>query len=967
MRLGTYEVMGELGRGGMGVVLRARAADGRDVAIKVLLKPGSANAVARFDRERRLLAGLGKAEGFVALLDAGSSPKGPYVVMPFVAGGTLRAKLTNGPLGVEETAALGEALATSLGKAHALGIVHRDLKPENILFEGPAGAGRPLVADLGLAKHFFADEAARSVSLSKTGELKGTAGYMAPEQMNDAKSVGPPADVFAIGAILYECLTGQEAFGGDSAHARIFRVASGQFEPIRRVRPQTPRWLAKIVQRTLASDPAKRYADGNALALALASRGAGDRPAWLIPAAAAASCATLALALFASTLGRRPDTPPVPAETATPTATAPTPAPTKKPGHALPDFTRKFEKTRRTRLAAVLGDPAWKLPNGGGAVSFVDDKRYAVASGFDVFICDAATGRQLRRIPLTIGNTMSLETSPDGTRLLVTGHEQLSTVVEISSGVELAQLKGQFRQIYSGHWFPDGQRVATASDDDGSLRVWEAGTGEQIWAGRGHQCVWSCAVSPDGKWIVTSGVADGPNPKPDGGWARKGWNVEHTSEAMAPPEDRSDFALRLWDAATGRIVRALVGHRQFAHCVTFSPDGTRIASCGWDTTVRVWDTATGDLLRTLEGHVDAVRCVRFAGPDELVSCGLGSESTVRVWDLRKPPGSELVATFTSQLGGVGDVSVSRDGRRALSTGVDGTVRLWDLEGLKEISKVSGHAGPVIGIGAPAETKLVVTGGRDGTVRSWDLVEARESASRATASFASAFALAPDAVRALVGHDNGTMDILDLASGASQTVTAHQGRVGAVAFLPRGDRAQSAGADRKSRQWDIRWNTEAGGFDAFAAPTALSISGDGTTFLLVSREEGLLVWNDTNRGTFLKYDIPAASAVLASDARAAFVATANHALASFQFDVGPRVFAENHPVELVAVTSDYRLGAAATSSGVIELWDMQKGLAVDSIPFGTEDRVTALAFAHDDRALYVGTACGVTLAFELVAR
>src|SRR5205814_777632 len=94
------------------------------------------------------------------------------------------------------------------GRAHRLGLVHRDLKPENVLF---GVDGEPLVADLGLAKHF---DAARSAALSETGQFRGTAGYMAPEQMRDSKGVGPPADVFALGAVLHECLAGTPAFRG---------------------------------------------------------------------------------------------------------------------------------------------------------------------------------------------------------------------------------------------------------------------------------------------------------------------------------------------------------------------------------------------------------------------------------------------------------------------------------------------------------------------------------------------------------------------------------------------------------------------------------------------------------------------------------------------------------------------------------------------------------------------------------
>ncbi|MBI3723507.1 serine/threonine protein kinase, partial [bacterium] len=205
MRVGAYEVLSEIGRGGGGCVLRARARDGSEVALKLLhrRKEGDA-ALARFERETRLLAAMGETDGFVPVLDAGEAPEGAFLVMPLLTGGTLRDRL-RGPLGIDETISLGLALARALGRAHAKGIVHRDVKPENVIFTGD---GRPLVAALGLAKHFVREgpSAPLSVSLSRAGEIRGTFGYASPEQLRDAKSVGPTSDVFSLGSILYECL-----------------------------------------------------------------------------------------------------------------------------------------------------------------------------------------------------------------------------------------------------------------------------------------------------------------------------------------------------------------------------------------------------------------------------------------------------------------------------------------------------------------------------------------------------------------------------------------------------------------------------------------------------------------------------------------------------------------------------------------------------------------------------------------
>ncbi len=275
MKIGPYEVLNELGRGGMGVVYRVRAPDGREAALKLLLRVDP-ETFAHFERERRLLASLGERDGFVGLLDAGVSAEGAWLVMPFVPGGTLRKRLEAGPLPVEETVRLGLALARTLGAAHARGIVHRDVKPENVLF---AGDGRPLLADLGLAKHFdpLAKGASQSVSLTRHGTTKGTAGYMALEQLEDPGSVGPPADVFSLGAVLYECLAGRPPFAGGSVLEVLTRLSSGIVAPIGRA--EVPPWLEEIVVRSLALEPRVRFAGGSALARAIQSRGGGKVPA----------------------------------------------------------------------------------------------------------------------------------------------------------------------------------------------------------------------------------------------------------------------------------------------------------------------------------------------------------------------------------------------------------------------------------------------------------------------------------------------------------------------------------------------------------------------------------------------------------------------------------------------------------------------------------------------------------------
>ncbi len=294
MKVAGYEILNEVGRGGMGVVFRVRTPDGRDAALKILAHSDPA-IFARFERERRLLESLGEDEGFVALIDAGRTKEGAWLVMPYMAGGTLRARLQHGPLDVDDALALGIDLASALGHAHAKGIVHRDVKPENILF---TSEGRPLVADLGLAKHFdrSATGGSQSLSLTASGVARGTAGYMSPEQFEDAKSVGPACDVFALGAVLYECLGGRPAFPGDSALEILAKVSSGVVEALER--PDVPAWLERVLFKALSRDPKKRFPDGASLAQALREGGAKRSRRGPVLAASALTLVAAAVVFF---------------------------------------------------------------------------------------------------------------------------------------------------------------------------------------------------------------------------------------------------------------------------------------------------------------------------------------------------------------------------------------------------------------------------------------------------------------------------------------------------------------------------------------------------------------------------------------------------------------------------------------------------------------------------------------------
>jgi len=254
-----YEILGELGRGGMGVVYRARQVRlDRLCALKMILSGAhSADAeVARFLVEARAIARL-QHPGIVQVFEVGEHDGRPYLALEYCPGGSLDAALARHPLPAREAAARVRALAEAVQAAHAAGVIHRDLKPANVLL---TEHGEPKLTDFGLAKKL--DEA----GATRTGSVMGTPSYMAPEQARGDKDVGPPADVYALGAILYECLAGRPPFRAATAMETLLQVLHDEPVPLRRLSPGTPTDLETIAHKCLEKDPAKRYPSAEALA-----------------------------------------------------------------------------------------------------------------------------------------------------------------------------------------------------------------------------------------------------------------------------------------------------------------------------------------------------------------------------------------------------------------------------------------------------------------------------------------------------------------------------------------------------------------------------------------------------------------------------------------------------------------------------------------------------------------------------
>jgi len=263
--VGKYEVLAELGRGGMGVVHLARQLDlNRVVAIKRLLRGTSSSPddMARFRSEASAAARLSHPH-IVAVHDVGIEGEMPFLVMQYVEGTTLAKKLADGPLPPRVAATLLEPICRAVEHAHNRGVLHRDLKPSNILIDT---LGRPLVGDFGLAKRIDLGNEGPTI----TGAILGSPSYMAPEQASSRRSsVGPTADVYALGAILYQMLTGRPPFQAASALDTMLLLLEQDPIPPRVLNPKADPDLEMVALKCLQKRPENRYPTAEALALDL--------------------------------------------------------------------------------------------------------------------------------------------------------------------------------------------------------------------------------------------------------------------------------------------------------------------------------------------------------------------------------------------------------------------------------------------------------------------------------------------------------------------------------------------------------------------------------------------------------------------------------------------------------------------------------------------------------------------------
>jgi WD40 repeat protein len=711
LRIPGYEVLATLGRGGMGVVYQARQTRlGRVVALKMILSGAHAGAadLARFRTEAEAIARL-QHPNIVQIHEVGEHQGLPFFSLEYCPGGSLERKLGGTPLPAREAAALVEVLARAMQAAHAKGVIHRDLKPANVLL---AEDGTPKVTDFGLAKKL--DEAGQTA----TGAVMGTPSYMAPEQAGGrSAAIGPPCDVYALGAILYEGLTGRPPFRGPTTMETVMQVLADEPVPPTQLQPKTPRDLETICLTCLQKDPARRYPSAGALAEDLRRFQAGEpilaRPVgraertwrWCKRKPALASLIALLLAVALGIIFGFP----------------------AMFGHELELRLRAEANAREARHNEEAADRA--LAGLEAEQRKTTGLLYAARINLSYREWQAGNAHRARQL---------LDDCPWDLR-----------------GWEWDYLKGLFDErsvVLNGHagalvgvaLTPDGRRAVTLGTD-GTVRVWDARTGaclKQI-----DRLAHLLAVSPDGTRVAVA--AEKGAGKPGSAPAREhsvevveletgrvvhSLRVDNRPLGLAFVRDGADLAValvggdvRFLDPAAGKE-RSRLGRRVDLRAntgpsaaemerVTFSPDGRWLAQGGTEGKVRVWDGTTGELVLDEPAHLDYVGQVAFS-PDGRRLASPGGDGDVRVWDLKS---QQSVLRLTGHKSTVHCVAFSPDGRRLISGSKDTTVRVWDVETGENVLTLTGHASEVFGV-AFAGGSRAASAGAEGTARVWDVDE-----------------------------------------------------------------------------------------------------------------------------------------------------------------------------------------------------------------------------------------------------
>lgn len=973
--LGRFRIVREVGRGGYGVVFLAwDPILGRKVALKVprpesLLAP---ELCRRFLREAQVAAGLDHPN-LVPVYETGELGPIAFIVSRYCDGPTLATwlKQVAGPVSASLATRLVAVLAEAVHHAHERGILHRDLKPSNVLLEQKPGppAGdlefTPQITDFGLAKLVEAESGD-----TRSGALVGTPHYMAPEQAEGRLAeVGPHTDVYGLGAILYEVLTGQPPLNGTTQLDVLRRILTDEPASPRRLRPDVPRDLEAICLKCLEKVPGRRYASAAELAadlhrfltgkptVARPLGAAGRAQRWVRRRpAAAAWLGLLFLALSSFGLG------------------------TWGYLRSLHDYAEARSATdqqralaeahdllnRRLNYAADLADLGnrWKAGKHDDLRQRLDRLRPGPGEpdlrGFEWhYLRQQVNPSRVLHLPRRMEDALCY--SHDGRILASSSRDDVIQLWDAQSGRPLSRLKGLGGQIPNRLCFSqNGHRLVTAvaNRDGGTVQVWLLPTGrsEAQWFTPGNEA-YQATISKYGETVAVGGTRSGParvalvqlfDTRTKS--ARIVWQQNHPESNVTAlclsPDGRllavayhvgPRLQIDLIRLPHGQVQATMSGHSQFVFGLAFSPDSMTLASGCADQTVKLWDVATAKNLATLvveEQRADDVRAdirtLAFSPDGRTLAAGWvpqwekGSDADCRVslWDVASR--KRLPAEFRPGCA-IASLSFSPDGK-TLAVG-DKSVHLWDM--------------------APQSEFLTLAGTRQ-----------REAWSVAISSDCSTLAAGYDDEQ---GGDRKTLQLWDMQTGRVRaTLTGHRSMVFCAAFTPDGSTITSAGHDKTVRLWDAQTgrlqHTLHGHTDKVRS---VACSPDGQTLASGGRDKTVRLWDRaTGRQQFMLagHKDWVFQVAFSPDGKTLASASLDGSVRIWDVVTGEpiRIFTDTSQFYGAAYSPDGKTLATCNNEGIIKLWDLVEGQERARLE-GHLGSVHMVAYSPDGKTLASGGA------------